>query len=68
MPDFCFGKLGAFYIFVPMTSAARGWIDKNVDRKGVEWLGGSFVVLGPSILTVIRVIEEAGLVVAVDDF
>jgi hypothetical protein len=61
--DFGAEQFGEFYVFIPLTDAARDWVAQNVDLSGLDFLCGSFAVETKRLEEVVALIERAGLVV-----
>jgi hypothetical protein len=43
-PDVLVRNEGTVFVFCPLTSEAKEWIDENVESEPYQWFGNSLVV------------------------
>jgi hypothetical protein len=43
-PDVLVRNEGTVFVFCPLTSAAKEWIDENVESEAYQWFGNALVV------------------------
>ena len=43
-PDVLVSNAGTVFVFCPLTSAAKEWVDENVESEAYQWFGNSLVV------------------------
>lgn len=63
-PDVIVRNCGSIFQFIPITPAARTWIDENVQNEGWQWLGSALCVEHHYVLSLIDGLCDAGFEVS----
>ena len=53
----------SFWLFTPMTAAARAWVDKYANLEPWQWMGASFAVEARFVKTLVEAMRADELVV-----
>lgn len=61
-PDVLVRNEGTVFVFCPLTSAAKEWIDENVEAEAYQWFGNSLVVDHRCAWGLGQGMKDAGLV------
>jgi len=61
-PDVLVCKAGTVFVFCPLTSAAKQWVEENVQSEPFQWLGDSLVVDHRFAWGLGQGLKDAGLV------
>ena len=59
--DFVVQNHGSVAVLQPLSTAAREWIDANVQSEGWQWIGGGLSMEPRYVNTIIGAMNDAGL-------
>ena len=61
-PDVLVRNEGTVFVFCPLTVAAKGWVDANVQADAYQWLGNVLCVEHQFAWGLAQGMKDAGLV------
>lgn len=61
-PDVLVRNEGTVFVFCPLTSAAKDWVDDNVESEAYQWFGNALVVGHGFAWGLAQGMKDAGLV------
>jgi hypothetical protein len=61
-PDVLVENAGTVFTFCPLTTAAKSWVEENVEAEAYQWLGNVLVVEHRFAWGLAEGMKDAGLV------